>query len=286
MAPISPAVARWELVLRIRRRREQLGIDTATVIKSLGIARAYWSHFENDRRLITDDKLKALCAILEFDEDEQRELIALRAAGKERGWWTRYGALFSDETMRLWSMEYGAQSIRSYESLLIPGLLQTADYSRALMATDTTFIRQAEVDQRVEVRLKRQERLHGPDPLELTVVLSQAALMQQIGGPDVLRGQLEHLIEQMESHPTIDIRLMPFVATGGFVLGGATFHLIDFDSPALPTIAWHEFPVMPGFIEDEKKVQALNVTLSLVQAEALSRTDSLDLIKRLATELP
>lgn len=285
MAPTSPTVARWELVLRLRRRRLQLGVDVATIVKALGIAKAYWSHFENDRRLIPEDKLKQLFPLLEFDTEEQQELMALRSAGTERGWWTRYGALFSDETMRLWGMEHGAQAIRIYESLMVTGLLQTADYARALMSTDTTFIRQAEVEQRVEVRMKRQERLFGDDPLELNCVVSQAALMQQVGGPDVLKEQLQHLERLLEERQNIDIRILPYTARGGLPLGGATFYLFDFEGPVLPTLAWHEFPVQPGFIEDPKKVQALNVTLSLVESEALSRPDSLALIRQTAREL-
>ncbi|MBF6333207.1 helix-turn-helix domain-containing protein [Nocardia transvalensis] len=285
MAPMSPTVARWELVLRIRRRREQLGVDVASIIKALGIAKAYWSHFETDRRLIPEDKLKMLFSVLEFDAEEQSELLALRSAGKERGWWHRYGALFSEETMRLWGMEYGAESVRIYESLMVTGLLQTADYARALMSTDTTFIRQAEVDQRVEVRMKRQERLGGDDPVELNCVMSQAALLQQVGGPEVLKGQLNHLIQLLEDHENVDVRILPFTARGGLPLGGATFYLFDFDGPVLPTLAWHEFPVIPGFIEDSEKVRALNISFSQMESTALNRTDSLALIKQTAREI-
>ncbi|WP_286014747.1 helix-turn-helix domain-containing protein [Nocardia pulmonis] len=282
---MSPTVARWELVLRIRRRREQLGVDIASILKALGITKAYWSLFENDRRLIPEEKLKALFSVLEFDDEERVELLALRSASKERGWWTRYGALFSDEAMRLWGMEYGALSIRCRESLMITGLLQTADYARAVMSTDTTFIRQAEVEQRVEVRMKRQERLTGDDPVELSCVMSEAALLQQVGGPEVLRGQLNHLISLLEEHENIDIRILPFTARGGLPQGGATFYLFDFDGPVLPTLAWHEFPVLAGFIDDAEKVQALNVSYSLVESAALSRDESLALIKQTAREI-
>ncbi|MFI5781230.1 Scr1 family TA system antitoxin-like transcriptional regulator [Nocardia sp. NPDC051570] len=282
---MSPTVSRWELVLRIRRRREQLGVDVASILKALSIAKAYWSLFENDRRLIPEEKLRTLFTVLEFDEEEQAELLELRSAGKERGWWTRYSALFSDETMRLWGMEYGAVSVRCCESVMITGLLQTADYARAVMSTDTTFIRQAEVEQRVDVRMKRQERLFGEDPLELSCLMSEAALLQQVGGPEVLKGQLDHLISLLEEHENVDIRILPFSARGGLPQGGATFYLFDYDGPVLPTLAWHEFPVLAGFIDDAEKVQALNVSFSLVESTALSRADSLALIKQTAREI-
>ncbi len=286
MAPSSPTVASWELGLRLRQRREQVGIEVKTITERLGFSRAYWSAIENERKILSEDKLATVLDLLEFDDDEQRELLELREAAKRRGWWARFSALFSDELLRLYGLEHGAQSIRTYESLLIPGLLQTEDYARALIASDIATIRQVEVDQRVQVRLQRQQRLEGDEPLHLTAVISQGALLQQTGGPLVLHGQLLHLTKVIEEHPdTIQVRVIPFTATGCGVLGASTFHLIDFASPGLPTLAWQETVTSAGVIDDESPVRDLSLVHAEALKQSLSAQDSLTLINDCANEL-
>jgi transcriptional regulator with XRE-family HTH domain len=276
MPPPSPTVANWELVLRLRQRREQLDFKGVALPATLG-SPGYWSAVENERRIPSADKLARILADLEFDEDEQRELLELSKIAKTRGWWSHYSALFGKELLRLYGMEYGSQSIRTYDNLLIPGLLQTDDYARALMSADLS-VRQTEIDQRVEVRLRRQQRLLDDDPLHLTAIISQAALLQQIGGPDVLRRQLAHLTTMIDQHPdTIEIRVIPFTVTSG-IFGASTFYLIDFASPRLPTLAWQETVTASGIIHDDTAVRDLHLTYAQALNHSLSAQDSRNLI--------
>ncbi|WP_153412453.1 DUF5753 domain-containing protein [Nocardia macrotermitis] len=157
-------------------------------------------------------------------------------------------------------------------------LLQTNEYAHALISSDTTFIPQAQVKQRVDVRMRRQERLTDDEPLHLKAVVSEAALRQKIGGTDVLRGQLEHLADLIDHHPTIDIRFIPFDATGG-IHSGATFYLLSFHSTLLPTMGWYESPGPSGLLEDANSVQSLEVSHELAEHVALSREDSRTLIE-------
>jgi transcriptional regulator with XRE-family HTH domain len=283
--PSSPIVASWELVLRLRERREELGIEVKTITQALGFSRNYWSAVENERKILSEESLAKLIDLLEFDADERRELLELRVTAKERGWWARYSGLFDSELQRLFGLEFGAQSIRSYESILIPGLLQTADYTRAMMTPDVT-IRQVEIDQRIEVRLRRQERLGGDNPLHLTTIISEATLRQQLGGPAVLRGQLEHLATIIETHPdTIEVRVVPFTATSCSLFGAATFHLIDFENPRLPTVAWHETVTTWGIIDDPTQVRDLATAYGDALGRTLSKRDSLEMIRQRIKEL-
>jgi hypothetical protein len=285
MPPASPTVARWELTYRIRRRREELGATSAAIAKALGITSTYWPTIERTWRVLSEDKTRILLDVLDFSGPEKDELLEIRAIASGRGWWSQYISLFNDEQMRLWGLESGAAEIRSFESLMMPGLLQTEEYARALIDADGLFVRKTEVDQRVEVRMRRQERLSGEDPLRLNVVVSQAALMQQIGGPEVLLGQLHRLIDAMEALPTLDLRILPFTSRSGTILGGANFHLIDFDRAQLPTLGWHESAVVGQILEDSTMVRNLVTTFGYAQAQALTRDNSLALMKRLANEL-
>ncbi|MBF6477164.1 DUF5753 domain-containing protein [Nocardia cyriacigeorgica] len=157
-------------------------------------------------------------------------------ATSSRGWWLKYPALIRPEMQRLYGLEYGAHSIRAYNRLLIPGLLQSEGYARTIIGANT-MIRPFEVEQHLAVRMQRQGRLTDDDLLHPVAVFSQAALIQPTRGPAALREQLNHLIELLGGRPdTIQVRIIPFTAAEGTALGGSTFHLLDFDTP--PTASY------------------------------------------------
>ncbi|MGK8468911.1 helix-turn-helix domain-containing protein [Nocardia cyriacigeorgica] len=286
----SPGVARWELALRLRRRRLDLGIGASFITKALNVSAAYWSHIENERNLLPEGKLEQLLDILEIDEDERDELLALREAARTRGWWTRYSALFSDQLLRYYGLEWGARSIRTFESVLMPGLLQAEEYTRALMASATATVPAVEIEQRVAVRRQRKQRLDGDDPVMLSAVIGEAALMQQFGGAKVLYRQLRHLAETIRRHPdNVEVRVIPFTSPAS-VMGGSTFHLLDFDSPRLPTSAWHESAVFGELFTDdaerkETRVRDLAFLHDRAISVALDRSASLALIEERADHL-
>ncbi|MFE2998011.1 helix-turn-helix domain-containing protein [Nocardia sp. NPDC059246] len=283
MAPRSPAVARWELSHRTRRRRDELGITGPQIAKALSFSSTYWPKVERDQRILSEDKLVQLLQFLSFTDEEQAELVGLRQLARERGWWSEYEGLFSDQQLRLFGMEYGAEEISTVESLLIPGLLQTEEYARTLITGDTAFIRQIEVQQRIDARMERQKRLQGEDPLRLNVVVSEAALRQQTGGPEVLRNQLRHLIAMVKDHQsTIDFRVLPFTSHVGAIRGCSTFHILDFARPRLPTLGWSEVPTYDELVEDQERVRNMGIVFGHLQSEALGQEESLSLLEQLA----
>ncbi|ONM47631.1 DUF5753 domain-containing protein [Nocardia donostiensis] len=287
MAPMSPTVAAWELTLRIREQGKSRGVKASAIQKALDVSAAYWSQVMNYRGVLTEEKLRQLMDLLEFEPDEQAELLALRAVAKQRGWWAEYSALFNDELMRFYGLEHGAQHIRSIEAGVIQGLLQSEDYIRALMSSIVSAGRPTEAEQRVRARLRRQQRLSGDDPLHLSVVLGQAALMQQVGGPDVQRDQLRHLLELVDRHPdTLDLRVVPFNARGSIAsLNAATCHLLEFESARLPGIGWLETAIYGQVADDPRHVEALSYLYNQVTSVALSREDSVQIIKETISQI-
>lgn len=284
MSSPSPTVASWELALRLRQRRERLGIDAKTIAETMGFTRNYWSAVENERKQLSEENLDKALDLLEFDTEDQQELRQLRATSRERGWWTRYSML-DPELERLYGLEAGASSISEYESILVPGMLQTADYARAIM-TPAETLREVEVDQHVEVRLKRQERLDAGTPLRLTALISEAVLRQQIGGPAILRRQLQHLVDVAESHPaTVDIHVIPFAVTYCGLFGAATVRLLDFPSPRLPMLAYQETVTAHLLLDDRTTVRDIRTTYSAALKIALNPQDSTEMIRRRIAEL-
>jgi transcriptional regulator with XRE-family HTH domain len=278
-------VANWELVLRIRQRREQLGVSVNDITSALGFTRNYWSAIENERKIIPESTLRNLFEILDLGDEDRQQLLELREAAKESGWWSKYSALFDNDIQRLLGLEQGAQQIRGYDSLLVPGLLQTADYSRAIMHSDGT-VRPVEVEQRVEARKRRQERLLDDDPLQLKVIISEAGLRQQIGGADVLRGQLGHLLAVIEEHEdNIEVRVLPFTASACALFGSGTLQLMDFPSPRLPRVAWHETVSTWGVITEANQVRDITMAFNEAFERTLDRRDTKKTIDRYRKEL-
>jgi transcriptional regulator with XRE-family HTH domain len=283
--PPSPVVANWELVLRLRERREQLGLGIKDITDTLGFTRNYWSAIENERKIIPANTLRSLFDILEFDDAERHQLVELREVAKTRSWWNKYSALFDEKLQRLYGLERGAQAIRGYDTLLIPSMLQTADYARAIISNDIT-VRQVEVEQRVEVRLLRQQRLNDENPLELKVILSEAALKQQVGGPAVLKDQLSHLLHVIEQHPNnVDIRVIPFTATPCNLLTSGTLHLLDFQSPRLPRAAWTETVMTWSIVTDPNQVREITMVFNDALERTLGHEESKTIIERYRKEL-
>ncbi|MFD6351044.1 DUF5753 domain-containing protein [Nocardia tengchongensis] len=284
MTGTSPTVANWELMLRIRSRADDQGLKTSTIVKALDVSQQYWSALNRGRGTLAEDKLKDLLSLLEFDAEEREELHALRDIAKGRHPFAEYSALFNEQLMRFYGLETGAQNIRSFESTLIPGLLQTEDYIRVLMKSRVTTYRPTEVEQRVSARLQRQCLLTAPDPVEFSVVIGQAALMYKVGDDDVRSRQLQHLISMAERYPgTIEIRIVPYEAGGAIAsLNSATFHLLDFKSARLPMLGWAESAAYFEVVDDPKRVTALDYLFSQIQSHALDRERSIELIKQVA----
>lgn len=281
----SPVVANWELVIRLRERREQLGITVNDVTRQLGFTRNYWSAIENERKLIPENTLIAVFDILEVSENDRRQLLELRKVATGNGWWDEYSALIDSEVRRLYGLEQGAHGIRVFESLLIPGLLQTADYARSIMTASATT-RPVDVEDLVTARLRRQERLRGNSPLEMTVMISEAALLQQIGGVDVLRGQLDHLVTMIERRSkNIDIRVIPFTATSCDLFGAGTLYLLDFQSSRLPRVAWQETVSTRSVITDATQVRDITQAFSEGLERAAERQETKKIIEKYRKDL-
>jgi len=282
----SPVVANWELTLRLHRRREQLGVSVKDIADRLGFTRNYWSAIENERKIIPEKTLRSIFKILEFGAEDRKQLLQLReVAARENGWWAEYSALLDGAVQRFYGLEHGAHSVRNFETLLIPGLLQTPEYARAVMAADAT-VRQVEIEQRVDIRTRRQERLRGADPLDLKVIISEAALRQQVGGPVVLKGQLEHLLALIEDYPdNLDVRVIPFTSASCTLFGSGTVMLLDFESPRLPPVAWREIVSNWGIISVASQIRDITTAFNEALTRTLDRRRTMEIINKTRKEL-
>lgn len=286
MAPVSPVVAAHELGRRLRERREMLGLGGAELARVGQCTPQFLSQVETGKKIPAIDKLRAIADRLEFGSPETEELLALREQGTQRGPFAAFSGIFPAEVMRFFGFEYGAESISSFTGGLIHGLLQTADYARAVMQTGGPAIRQAEAERRVQARLVRQQRLTGPEPLSLSVVMGEAAIRQQVGGPDVLAAQLAHLVRQVEQHhPRIEVRVVPFTSRGHPAMGSAIFYVLEFPTARLPGLLWLDTVIAPRLIDDPILAHEYSLVHAAAAAAALDVTASIELIEHAAREI-
>jgi hypothetical protein len=205
------------------------------------------------------------------DEAHRETLLALARQGKQRGWFARYGDLPTTYS-RFIGLESAAVQMRDYEALVVPGLLQTEDYARALVLADPSFDSEG-VNTRVRVRMERQALLTKPDPLTLIAVLDESVIRREIGGPDVIRAQLKHLVEMSELR-NVTIQVLPF--SGGAYAGMAgSFAILEFRDTA--SIVYAE--ALTGDIYQEADdVMRYGLVFENLRAAALSPLESIKLI--------
>jgi transcriptional regulator with XRE-family HTH domain len=285
VAPSSPVVARWHLGRRLRDKRDLLGLTGAAAGRLVGLSPTFLSDVENGKKNLPEDKLEALTAAFEFDADEAAELRDLRIVASQRGWWSQFSGLFAPEVLRMYGYEHGAKVVLSFDSSLVLGLLQTREYARAVIESGSPNVRLAEADRRIEARMIRQRRLTDEDPLRLTAVMSEAALHQQIGGREVLLGQLRHLVTMIERHAeTLDVLIVPFTAKGHAAVD-SSFELFTFPSPALPNLAWLQTLTSGELIDDPVRVKEYSIAHASAVGVAFSKSDSLALIRQRVKDL-
>ncbi len=284
-APASSTVQALELGLRLRERREHLGLTLNAVGKETGIGGNNLSSIEIAKRKLTATKLAELAKAYELSDEQLHELETLRSRTEQRAWWDDYARLYPEEFLRFIGLEAGAATVREYAAETIPGLLQTADYARAMIRGGSPYIKPVDVGPRVESRLARQVRLEEPDPIDVTVVIGQTALRQEVGSREVMAYQLARLAKLSEERrEQIKIHVMPYRAGAHPVIGGG-LTLLSFASRLLPDMVWQEAVTTGSLIDKPHLVRELSASLDEATDRALDLDDSLEIIHEVREEM-
>ena len=269
----------------LKARRRALGLNATAVFEAVKVSRNHLSAVENARALPAEEMLTKLSEIFDHSTEDADYVMSLLEIARQDGWWGDYEGHVGDKVAEFCGLEYGAKKVRIYDPMVITGLLQTEDYARAIIAAYPDFSRR-EVDRSVDLRMRRQERVHPPDALEISLVQGETALHQEIGGREVLRRQLAHLASVAEANEaTLDFRIQPFSSTPGGFATTSTVVLLDFTTSHLGTMAWAESPVANEITEDDDVVEVMELNYELALQSSLNREASLDLVKRRLAEL-
>ncbi|BCJ36862.1 transcriptional regulator [Actinocatenispora thailandica] len=283
MTATSPVIKAWELGIRLREYRQQAGLTATETAKNIGVTQGHVSAVEAGRPKLTADRLAQLCTLYDIGSDERVELESLRLGANEKAWWHEYGGIFSAELQKFFGLEAGAECVRSYHSELIYGLFQTEEYTRALIAGGTPHVRLTEVERRVQARMARRNRLAGTDPLQISCLLAESTLRQNIGGRDVMAAQLDHLV-MLSSQPNIQLRVLPF-SLGVHPSIGAPYQVLSFESPRLHDIVWQEILTSTAIVDSRDDVADYVLTYHMTERLALSEDESITFIQDIRKEV-
>ncbi len=221
----SPAMGRRRLRTELRRARDAAEMTQEQVSREMDWSLSKLIRIETGAVGVSTVDLKALLRLYGVDDPQQvKELTRLARASRRRpDWWAGYRDLISDQYRKYIEFEKAATRIRSWRPLLVPGLLQTEAYARAIVAHGgLNRPTERDIDRWVEIRMIRQRELFEHDPPHVGALLGEAVVRQIVGGPKVMREQLSTLIEK--SGPNIEIRVVPFTAgthpglSGGFAI--------------------------------------------------------------------
>ncbi|MFI1052384.1 helix-turn-helix domain-containing protein [Streptomyces griseoruber] len=193
----------------LRRIREAHKITTNEAAAVAGLRAPFLSNIEGGRTAIATERLRRLCEHYGNISNPYVEALVAMSESSGKGWWSGYQGRVTQYALNLAELEAGSTTIHSYHPLLVPGLLQTEDYIRALF--DDEQPRHATTEDAVTFRLERQRILTGESAPTVHVVIHEAALRMHYGGPKVMHGQLMHLIE-LARLPNVTIRIFPFRA--------------------------------------------------------------------------
>ncbi|WP_436786579.1 helix-turn-helix domain-containing protein [Yinghuangia sp. YIM S10712] len=270
----------------LRRFRENTGMSTAAAAEVLDCTKGKISRIENGHVPVRTPDLVALLQAYGVDDVEARErlgMLARRANRRRReGWWHQYGDVLADTYRDYIEMEDICDSIRTFQAQLIPGLLQTPEYGRAVTVASRAWQTPEEIQQFVEVRLARQERLTGESPLELWAILTEGVLRQQVGGKTVMRDQLLCMASLAE-RDNITVQVLPFSRGAHSGMFGP-YLLLSFPQVSALDLVLTETPTGNIWIEQKSEVDRYRGLFDDARTSALPPTESLDLIRRIAEE--
>ncbi|GAA4187436.1 helix-turn-helix transcriptional regulator [Streptosporangium oxazolinicum] len=217
------------------------------------------------------------------DTQERASLLTLARQANAPGWWHKYGDLLPSWFEVYVGLEEAASVVRTYEVQFIPGLLQSPEYARAVIMLVHGAASPDEVDRRVSLRMARQERLTKPDAPTLWAVMDEAVLRRPIGGPHVLRAQIDHLLEVVEM-PNVKLQIMPF-ERGGHAAAGGPFSILRFPERDLPDVVYMEQLTSALYMDKLEETDHYMQVMDRLCIQAYSVSESKRFLRDLRTEV-
>jgi transcriptional regulator with XRE-family HTH domain len=278
------SIRRRRLGIELRELRTRAGMTLEQVAQRFDWSVSKASRMELGRVPITRRDISDLLDLYGVTDEEQRNsLLTIARTRQERDWWHRYDDLLPRPFSIFLSFEVDATSISTYQSMHVPGLLQTADYARALFRAGRPQDSDEEIERRVEARLRRQEIFRRDNPPPLWAILDEAAIRREIGGTEVMRAQLKRLFDAGK-RPEVTLQVIPFGA-GAYISMDGGFILLGFDDPRDPDLASVDLLTRSLCLDDHEEVGRYRKAFEHLRAVAASPADSAKMITAAIREM-
>ncbi|MEU6149505.1 helix-turn-helix transcriptional regulator [Actinosynnema sp. NPDC047251] len=270
----DPSALRWLVGVELAHHRKRAAITPQQVQEATGIARAKLSHMETGRYQQLPEDIGALLALYGAARHDTDRLTSLSQSGEGKSWWASWSNLVPDWFKTFVGLEGLAAKAFLFEPLVMPGLLQTEEYARAITEA-TGFVRPDHAERFVSFRVARAKRLTDDDPLELHAVIGDGALRLNVGTPEVRYNQYKHLCE-MAKRPNVTIQIWrprdgPHTAMSG------KFVVLDFDQAR--SIAYSERLDGAVYVQDQDDVETYKMAAKNLQTVAMSPQQTLTHLK-------
>ncbi|MFC9688810.1 helix-turn-helix domain-containing protein [Kribbella sp. NPDC056951] len=260
---VGPTALRMMLGGHLRRLRERAGVSRTDAGWAIRASESKISRLELGRVGFKERDVEDLLSLYGVTEARERDrLLELAREANSRGWWHRYGDVTPDWFDAYLGLEAAAELIRTYEIQFVPGLLQTAEYARAVARLTGVTRGDDEIERVVALRTRRQRALDREPPLKLWAVVEEAVLRRPIGGTEVLRDQLIALRDAVH-RPNVTLQIIPIGSPGHAATGGA-FSLLRFPQRDLPDVVYLEHLTSALYLDKRDDVESYTHALELL----------------------
>jgi transcriptional regulator with XRE-family HTH domain len=281
----SPTVRR-RLAAELRRLRERTGLTGEEVAERLGWSGSKVSRIELQRTGVKVDDLARLLDLYQVSEPHREQLLALARESRQRTRLKVITARFPGDLATYVELEAQARSIWNWEPQIVPGLLQTPEYARAVMRSwESMFaLPPGDTERRVQARLARQQVITGDDPLELSVVMDESVLRRRLGDSSLMRQQLERLAERSEL-PNVTLKIFPAGVEEPLAIGPFSYmQFAQIHEVPMHDIVSIEHLYGTDYLEDEDHTHMYRVAFEYLTAHSLDPAQSRELITKTARD--
>ncbi|HEY7223334.1 MAG TPA: helix-turn-helix transcriptional regulator [Micromonosporaceae bacterium] len=274
---ISPTVRRRRLGTELRRYRESAGLTIEQVAEHMGCSSSKISRLETGQIGSSPQDVRQILTLFQVGEAELVELVEVARQTRQRGWRYRQSGVLTSDFVEF---EQAAAQIRSYEAQCVPGLLQTENYARTILASVATEPEQ--IESRVRVRMQRRSLLVDDDPVRFWCVIDEAVLLRPVGGAAVMRQQVEHLVA-MSAMDNVTLQVLP-LRIGAHAGMDGSFALLRFEHDGDPETVYVTTPAGGLFQEKPDELAHYVSIFQKLTAVALTPEDSTELMNSMAKE--
>jgi len=276
-------VRRILLGSQLRRLREAKGITREDAGYTIRASESKISRMELGRVSFKERDVTDLLSLYGVeDETERSALLSLVREANQAGWWHSFSDAMPNWFQTYVGLEEASALIRLYEVQFVPGLLQTEDYMRSLMTLNRPNLDRGEVDRRINVRMHRQKLIEDAEGPRLWAIVDEAALRRPVGGPTVMRAQIQRLIEAADM-PNVILQVMPF-RFGGHAAESGAFTILRFPEQDLPDVVYLEQLTSALYLDKRDDVDQYLQVMERLSVDSQTPGSSVELLSEMLKE--